>query len=102
MASEKLVRRTAGSMKANVRMLLGIMLVLGVVFGLSFWRSGRVAAEVGEKEVNFSRVSIPTPDTVPVKNQEDSPESTILTFGNSSLITVNDNTTASPYPSTIT
>ncbi len=45
MASEKRVKRTAGSSKVNVRMLVGIVLVLGVAAGLSFWSSGRTAAQ---------------------------------------------------------
>ncbi len=57
-------------------MLLIIALIAGV---LTVWRAGS--------------------DTVSA--QELAPGSTTVTFGNSSAITINDNSTASPYPSTI-
>ncbi len=44
MTDRKTTKRTTGSMRANWRTLLGIVLILGVVSGMSIWQSSRVAA----------------------------------------------------------
>ncbi|MBK8812650.1 MAG: hypothetical protein IPN69_18235 [Acidobacteria bacterium] len=37
-------RKTTGTERTKIRALLGLVLIIGVVLGLSFWRSERVDA----------------------------------------------------------
>ncbi len=91
----------AGSIKVNVRMLLGIMLVLGVVLGLSFWRSGQVDAK-NESNPRTGFRALPLAEVASPESLDDSPEATVVISGNGAPITINDNAAASLYPSVAT
>lgn len=63
----------------NTRVLVTFLIIALIAGVLTVWRAG----------------------TNSISAQELAPGSTTVTFGNSSAITINDNSTASPYPSTI-
>ncbi len=67
------------------------ILALGLCAGC-FW-APRSAPARGEDKAPPRAAAQPAPE---------SPEATVLVFGNATPITINDNTTATPYPSSIT
>ncbi|MBP6004013.1 MAG: hypothetical protein KA746_11310, partial [Pyrinomonadaceae bacterium] len=101
MKGRKTAKRTTGMIKTHLRALLGFALILGVVTGSSFWHSERVAAQ-DKVPVRTQLRTLPTPETATPASLDDSPESTTVISGNLAPITINDNTTASLYPSVAT
>jgi CSLREA domain-containing protein len=79
--------------------LMHSAVVLSLIFTAFFANSQRSVAETEPVSSDSAQIEQPS-----INNAADpqAPESTVLVFGNTTPIMINDNSTASPYPSTIT